>query len=178
MIITSLQLQSTAAQTRHVVGDALGWTIPAQGAATYTVWASKRTFRVGDTLLFNFTTGIHNVAEVSQAAYGPCATTNTLSLNPNGPAVVKLTRPGNHYYICTVVSHCQIGQKLAIKVSPAATSATPDQVSPSSTIATSPSPFGFSPVGSPFPPPTTSAASSFAAVVPITFLVVALGLFY
>ncbi|KAI3701506.1 hypothetical protein L6452_26636 [Arctium lappa] len=182
MIVASLQLQGTMAQTRHVVGDALGWTIPSGGAATYTTWASQQIFTVGDTLLFNFTTGLHNVAEVSQAAYGPCSSTNTLSLNPTGPAIVRLTRPGNHYYICTVVSHCQIGQKVAISVSPA-TSTTPQgtplaPVSPPSTIATPPLPFVFSPVGSPIPPPPTSSSSSLIAMVPVTFLAVALAFFY
>ncbi|XP_024960166.1 mavicyanin-like [Cynara cardunculus var. scolymus] len=182
MFIASFQLHGIMAQTRHVVGNALGWTIPAGGAATYTTWASQQTFTVGDTLLFNFTTGLHNVAEVSQAAYGPCSSTNTLSLNPTGPALVTLTRPGNHYYICTVVSHCQIGQKLAINVL-SATSTTPEgtpslPVSPPSTIATPPTPFVFSPAGSPIPPPTTSSSTSFTAVVPVTFLAVALAFFY
>ncbi|KAI3495956.1 hypothetical protein L1887_38304 [Cichorium endivia] len=179
MMVASFQLQSTVAQTRHVVGDALGWTIPPGGAATYTTWASQRTFAVGDTLFFNFTTGLHNVAEVPSAAYGPCASTNTLSLNPTGPATVTLTRPGNHYYICTVVSHCQIGQKLTINVSPATTTPqiTPS-VSPPSTIATPPSTFEQSPTGSAIPPSTTSASPSLTAVVPVTFMAVVLAFFY
>jgi len=43
-------LHGSAAQTRHVVGDSIGWTIPSGGAATYTAWASGKTFVVGDTL--------------------------------------------------------------------------------------------------------------------------------
>lgn len=38
------------AQTRHVVGDTTGWTIPTNGASFYTNWASNKTFTVGDTL--------------------------------------------------------------------------------------------------------------------------------
>ncbi|KAJ0752002.1 putative Phytocyanin domain, cupredoxin [Helianthus annuus] len=178
IMVASFHLRSTVGQTRHVVGDALGWTIPSGGASTYATWASQQTFTVGDTLYFNFTTGMHNVAEVSQAAYGPCTTTNTLSLNPNGPATVTLTRPGTHNFICTVVSHCQIGQKLTINVSPlTATAPESTPLLPPSTIATPPSAFEPSPTGSVIPPPS-SASPPFAAVVPISFLAVALAFFY
>ncbi|XP_076907556.1 mavicyanin-like [Bidens hawaiensis] len=182
IMVASCQLQSTVAQTRHIVGDTLGWTIPPNGAATYTTWASQRNFTVGDTLVFNFTNGLHNVAEVSPAAYEPCTTANTLSLNPNGPATVKLTRPGTHYYICTAISHCQLGQKLTINVFKVTTTAnTPDQsaipLSPPSTIATAPSAFELAPSGS-LIPPSLSTAPSFAAVVPVTLLAVALAFFH
>ncbi|KAJ0817343.1 putative Blue (type 1) copper binding protein [Helianthus annuus] len=120
LIVASMQMHSSLAQTRHVVGgDALGWNIPSNGAAAYTTWASQQTFNVGDTLFFNFTTGFHNVAEVSQAAYGPCTTANPISTITTGPATVTLTAAGPHYYICTVGTHCQIGQKLSINVSAA-----------------------------------------------------------
>ncbi|KAI7724874.1 hypothetical protein M8C21_011017 [Ambrosia artemisiifolia] len=59
-IVASMQMHSSMAQTRHVVGDTLGWTIPPNGAATYTTWASQQTFNVGDSLFFNFTTGFHD----------------------------------------------------------------------------------------------------------------------
>ncbi|GKD15771.1 cucumber peeling cupredoxin-like protein, partial [Tanacetum coccineum] len=163
---------------RHVVGDALGWTIPLNGEATYTTWASQQTFNVGDTLLFNFPTGFHTVAEISQAAYGPCSSINTLSFNPIGPATVTLTRPGAHYFICTIISHCQIGQKLTINVSPARTSASsPSPLSPSSTIATPPTASEQSPSGSPVQPPL-SASSALNTVASFTFLATALAFFF
>ncbi|XP_076922693.1 stellacyanin-like [Bidens hawaiensis] len=182
MMVASCQLQSTVAQTRHVVGDTLGWTIPPNGAATYTTWASQKTFTVGDTLVFNFTNGLHNVAEVPSAAYDSCTTTNTLSLKSTGPATVTLTRPGTHYYICTAISHCQLGQKLTINVSKVITTAnTPDQsaipLSPPSTIATAPSAFELAPSGS-LIPPSLSSSPSFAAEVPVTLLAVALAFFH
>ncbi|KAI7745452.1 hypothetical protein M8C21_019600 [Ambrosia artemisiifolia] len=178
MMVAFFQVRSIMAQTRHIVGDSLGWTIPSGGAATYATWASQQTFTVGDTLFFNFTSGMHNVAEVSQAAYSPCASTNTLSLNPTGPATITLTRPGPHYYICTIVSHCQIGQKLTINVSPLSV-ATPEStpLSPQSIIATPPSAFELSPTGSAIPP-QSSASPTFAAAVPATLLAVALAAFY
>ncbi|XP_076906244.1 blue copper protein 1a-like [Bidens hawaiensis] len=226
-MVASMHMQSSMAQTRHVVGDALGWTIPTGSA--YTTWASQQTFVVGDTLFFNFTTDVHDVAEVSQAAYGPCTTTNPISITTTGPATVTLTAPGTHYYICTFGTHCQIGQKLAINVSAAPTTPppastpttpptptptpTPTPVSPPTTTRSpapapstttppptssqTPSPVGASPpsptTSSPSPsdrttpstpsdttpPPSTStAARSFIAVVPATFLAIALAFFY
>ncbi|KAL7598389.1 hypothetical protein Lser_V15G23970 [Lactuca serriola] len=174
LMLASVQFQGTAAQTTHVVGNALGWNIPPNGPSAYTTWASTQTFRVGDVLLFNFITGFHNVAEVSQAAYGPCTTANPISIVTTGPARVTLNAPGNHYYICTVGTHCQIGQKLTINIS--ATSATPP---PTPT----PTPYSPTPVSPPtdstiLQPPSSSFAPSFTAVVPFSFLAIASAFFY
>ncbi|MFS7991428.1 putative Blue (type 1) copper binding protein [Helianthus anomalus] len=177
--------------------------------------------------VFNFTTGFHNVAEVSQAAYGPCTTANPISTITTGPATVTLTAAGPHYYICTVGTHCQIGQKLSINVSaataappttpppasppttPPTTTPTPPAPTPVSPPTTNPSPApapstttpppttpmapppvgatppspttsGPSPTGETTPPPPSpsTAARSFTAVVPATFLAVALAFFY
>ncbi|GKC56668.1 cucumber peeling cupredoxin-like protein [Tanacetum coccineum] len=136
------------AQTRHVVGDSIGWTIPPNGAGAYTTWAASQPFRVGDTLLFYFTTGMHNVQEVSQSAYGLCTVANPISTETNGPATVTLRTAGNHYYISST--------SLAPAGSPPST---PDGT-------TSP------------PPPSPSSASSLKAVVPAAFLAVALAFVY
>ncbi|KAI3495955.1 hypothetical protein L1887_38303 [Cichorium endivia] len=165
MVVAAFQLQTTVAQTRHVVGDALGWTIPPAGA--YTTWAANKTFTVGDSLIFNFTTGAHDVAEVTQAAYGPCTVANPITTIMTGPATVMLTAPGNHYYICTFGTHCQIGQKLTINVA-AATSTPPSASSPAPTGSTMPPP----------PPPPSAASPSFTAVVPATLLAAAVAFFY
>ncbi|KAI7753029.1 hypothetical protein M8C21_016784 [Ambrosia artemisiifolia] len=194
-MVASIQFLGTMAQTRHVVGDALGWIIPTGGAAAYTTWASQQTFTVGDTLVFNFTNGEHDVAEVSAEAYGPCTSTNPISLTTTGPATLALNTAGPHYYICTFTSHCQIGQKLTINVSASATSppsttpttpASPPTTSPPSTTGTPPSttptmptepcPPTSSPTSSPLSPPTfttdntiptpNSGASSLTIVMP------------
>ncbi|XP_076934344.1 uclacyanin 1-like [Bidens hawaiensis] len=185
IMVAFMQFHGNMAQTTHVVGDALGWTIPSGGAAAYTTWASQQTFIVGDTLVFNFTNGLHDVAEVSAAAYDPCTSTNPISLITTGPATLALTTAGSHYYICTFTSHCQIGQKLAINVSASTTSpptpttpASPPTTTPpstptppTSTPTTTPSPAApttptepcpptSSPTSSPASPPTTSSGST------------------
>ncbi|KAL7591332.1 cucumber peeling cupredoxin [Lactuca sativa] len=163
MMIATMQFQVTMAQKRHVVGDGLGWTVPSGGAVAYTTWASLQTFNVGDLLVFTFTDGEHDVAEISAAAFGSCTATNPISLATNGPATLTLTTPGAHYYICTFRSHCQIGQKLAINVSdsstttpPAATPKTPRSPPPPSAILkTPPSPSTTSPSTPPSETPST-----------------------
>ncbi|XP_076934347.1 early nodulin-like protein 14 [Bidens hawaiensis] len=155
IMVVSMHFHGMMAQTRHVVGDALGWTIPAGGAAAYATWASQQTFIVGDTLVFNFTNGLHDVAEVSAAAYDPCTSTNPISLITTGPATLALTTAGTHYYICTFTSHCQIGQKLTINVSASTTSppsTPPPTTTPPSTTPTTPA---SPPTTTPTPPTVT-----------------------
>ncbi|CAI9285779.1 unnamed protein product [Lactuca saligna] len=131
-----------------------------------------QTFRVGDVLLFNFITGFHHVAEVSQAAYGLCTTANPISIVITGPAKVTLKAPGTHYYVCTVGTHCQIGQKLTINVS--TTSAT----LPAAPAPATPAPVSPLTVSTILPPPSPSFAPSFTAMVPVSFLATALSFFY
>lgn len=50
VIAVAALLQSSVAQTSHTVGDALGWTIPPNGASDYSNWATGKTFAVGDIL--------------------------------------------------------------------------------------------------------------------------------
>ena len=55
-VVAVVMVQCAAAQTVHVVGDNIGWTIPQNGAEGYTTWASNKTFMLGDILskfLFN-----------------------------------------------------------------------------------------------------------------------------
>ncbi|KAK4359439.1 hypothetical protein RND71_021668 [Anisodus tanguticus] len=117
-LAVAILLQVTTAQTEHVVGDDMGWTIPINGPTAYTSWASDRTFKVGDTLVFKFTTNNHDVQEVSISSFKECSTDNAVGESiTTGPANVTLESPGDHYYICTMGKHCKAGQKLAITVS-------------------------------------------------------------
>ncbi|GJT20770.1 retrotransposon protein, putative, ty1-copia subclass [Tanacetum coccineum] len=118
VVLASFQLQSTLAQTRHVVGDSIGWTIPTNGAGAYTTWAASQTFRV--------------------------APLQPISTETNGPATITLRTAGNHYYICAFGTHCQAGQKVTVKrllavpthTHPASTSRAPAGSPPSTPDAT------------------------------------------
>ncbi|GKD08768.1 cucumber peeling cupredoxin-like protein [Tanacetum coccineum] len=89
-MLACIHLHGSMAQRIHIVGGSLGWTIPPNGPPTYATWASRETFTVGNTLLFNFTTGAHTVVEVAQAAYGPCNVANPISVSAIGAACKSL----------------------------------------------------------------------------------------
>ncbi|KAJ8536226.1 hypothetical protein K7X08_034627 [Anisodus acutangulus] len=130
-------MQDAKAQTVHVVGDNMGWTIPNNGASAYTSWAAGKIFRVGDTLVFNFVTNNHDMLQVQKTSFDGCNSQNAIG-NPimTGPANVILDSAGDHYYICTFGRHCQNGQKLAITVS--SSTGTPG-ANPPTSFATGPS---------------------------------------
>ncbi|XP_050286496.1 cucumber peeling cupredoxin-like [Quercus robur] len=179
-VVAAVLLQCTTAQTVHVVGDNIGWTIPQGGAQAYQTWAASKQFVVGDILMFNFTTNEHDVLKVPKESYDACSNANPIGNTiTTGPANVTLEAAGSHYYICTVGRHCLAGQKLAITVSssPGATPpstntpTTPTTPTPTSTTpaACSPSPTpspdkveGPSTMASP-PPPSSSSFGLFAS---------------
>ncbi|XP_077220597.1 early nodulin-like protein 11 [Tasmannia lanceolata] len=159
VLVISALLHCTAAQTRHVVGgQSLGWTVPPGGAATYTTWAASQTFMVGDTLVFNFVTGTHDVTQVSRANYDACNGTSPISRITTGPASVVINSTGDHYYICTFTGHCPAGQKVTINVTATAPSsppvAAPTPTPSSPTVPSSP------PVASPTPSPSSAPVPS------------------
>lgn len=152
-VVVAALLQCVAA-TDHVVGGSTGWTIP-QSAQVYSNWAAGQTYAVGDTLTFNFQTGAHDVTKVSKSAYESCTKSNPLSAPiSTGPAKVTLDTAGEHYFICTVGSHCSAGQKLAVNVG--SSSSTPTPSTTPSTVPSGPSP---SPTSGEAPNNSNSAAS-------------------
>ena len=64
----------------------------------------------------------HNVAEVGSADYSACSATNSIQSYSDQDTKIELTKPGTRYFICGATGHCSGGMKLAVKVSPAATS--------------------------------------------------------
>nr|XP_010323300.1 cucumber peeling cupredoxin [Solanum lycopersicum] len=137
----------------HIVGDTMGWTIPSGGPITYANWTSGRTFRVGDTLVFNFASGAHDVAKVTKSAYDSCSSTNPISLITVGPANITLNSTGSEYFICTFGQHCNAGQKLAINVATSSTTSPTPAPSPATSPAPTPVP---NPTRAPTPTPSLS----------------------
>ncbi|KAG2718785.1 hypothetical protein I3843_03G229000 [Carya illinoinensis] len=167
VIAVAAFLQSSVAQTSYTVGDALGWTVPPNGPTVYSNWAAGKTFAVGDILVFNYTTGAHDVAKVTKAAFDACTVANPISLKTDGPANETLSEPGEHYYICTVSSHCSLGQKLAINVSAATSPAPQPSTPPPATTPTAPTPSASAPPPStPSPSPSSATPPSSAAPAP------------
>ncbi|XP_041019185.1 cucumber peeling cupredoxin-like [Juglans microcarpa x Juglans regia] len=200
-VVAVLLLQCAAAQTVHVVGDSIGWSVPTGGASAYETWAASKQFVVGDILLFNFATNEHDVLQVPKESYDSCSSSNPIGDTiTTGPVNITLSTAGTHYYICTIGRHCLSGQKLAVTVSgspsavppttstPPSTPTTPTTPSPTSgtpadcapTPASSPTP---TPASSPTPTPGTmsppgSSSSGVFANLFISFLSIAMGFLF
>ncbi|KAG7998048.1 hypothetical protein I3843_01G239300 [Carya illinoinensis] len=128
-VIAAVFLQCAKAQTVHVVGDSIGWTVPTGGASSYQTWAASKQFVVGDILLFNFVTNAHDVLQVPKESYDSCSSSNPIGdIITTGPINVTLSTASTHYYICTVGRHCLSGQKISVTVS-----SSPSVVPPTST---------------------------------------------
>ncbi|XP_022884944.1 cucumber peeling cupredoxin-like [Olea europaea var. sylvestris] len=187
--IFAAMVQYIGAQTVHIVGDSVGWDIPPNSSVSYANWVSGKTFMVGDILVFNFMTNQHDLLQVPKSSYDACSDDNAIgSAITTGPANVTLDSAGEHYYICTFGSHCQMGQKLAITVSgtpganpptssppttpttPSPTSTQPDACAPtpsSTPNAGRPPASATSPAGTPPPPYDSSSMSVFASFLPV-----------
>ncbi|XP_018503503.2 receptor-like protein kinase FERONIA [Pyrus x bretschneideri] len=119
-VFVAMFVQRVATQKVHVVGDNMGWTIPVSGAQEYLNWAATNNFTVGDTLVFNFITGVNNVVQVTKASFHSCNEEERIGPSrTTGPTNITLTSAGDHYYICSFSNHCQVGMKLAVIVSSA-----------------------------------------------------------
>ncbi|XP_050371118.1 blue copper protein-like [Argentina anserina] len=170
-LVAALAVSSVSAVT-HQVGDGLGWNVPPGGAVAYSTWASNNTFKAGDTLVFTFTSGAHDVAEVTKEAFDACNATSPISLTTDSPASLTLTS-GEHYYICTFGGHCGSGQKLAVNVTGTTSSPSPAPSMSTPPPAASPAPvLAPEPSSSASPPaPATSAPAPSPSVGPTTFIV-------
>ncbi|KAK3129576.1 hypothetical protein QOZ80_6BG0481850 [Eleusine coracana subsp. coracana] len=133
-----------AAGTEYAVGDAAGWT----NGPNYLAWSQNYNFTAGDTLVFNYVQGRHDVYQVTEDAFRTCEPARkTLRVWVSGRDLVNLTEPGDYYYICNVEGHCLGGMKLAVSV---AAAPPPPPPPPSPPMFLDPPP----------PPPTGSAGVS------------------
>nr|XP_009610328.1 mavicyanin-like [Nicotiana tomentosiformis] len=119
VIATSMRLSMA---TVYEVGDSQGWTII--GKVDYNHWASTKKFQVNDTLIFNYNK-YHNVMQVSSQEYESCTVTSPIATLNTGKDSFTLSAPGDYYYICGIPGHCQIGQKVYIKVGSQTNGASP-----------------------------------------------------
>ncbi|CAM0875093.1 unnamed protein product [Alopecurus aequalis] len=70
-------------------------------------------FRAGDTLLFKYGRGAHNVVAVDEAGYRSCRAPRGARTFSSGNDRVTLSR-GANYFICTVGNHCARGMKMQV----------------------------------------------------------------
>ncbi|CAF2048763.1 hypothetical protein HID58_035772 [Brassica napus] len=124
----------------YQVGDIGFW----NSGVDYMDWVTGKTFRVGDTLEFQYGPS-HSVAVVNKAGFDACDSTGALQTFSGGDTKIDLTTVGTMHFICPTPGHCQGGMKLAVTVAAVPPPATP-----------SPPPSPKSPPPSPRTPPSST----------------------
>ncbi|XP_065879120.1 mavicyanin [Euphorbia lathyris] len=110
--------------TQHLVGGSQGW----DESTDFDSWTSATKFKVGDQLVFKYSSGLHSVVELSdEDAYKKCDIGTALNSMRTGNDVVKLNKPGTRYFGCGTLGHCQQGMK--VKVTTGTGTGTPDSSS-------------------------------------------------
>ncbi|XP_038695387.1 blue copper protein 1a-like [Tripterygium wilfordii] len=106
-------VSTTTLAKEFTVGDEAGWT----NGFDYQKWAQGKDFMVGDTLVFNYAVGDHNVFKVVNGTlFQNCVKPPANEALTTGKDQIVLGSPGKKWYICGVEKHCAEGQKLAIEV--------------------------------------------------------------
>lgn len=126
LIIAVALLEGATSGTKYKVGDDYGWRVPdSTNKSYYENWVGGKKFEAGDSLEFNWT-ATHNVLEVTtKTEYDSCVKTNGTP-NDTSPVTFNLTKNGTYYYICTIGSHCNLGQKVTIVVGDGSSSSLPN----------------------------------------------------
>ncbi|KAL8543853.1 hypothetical protein ACS0TY_004421 [Phlomoides rotata] len=99
--------------TDYVVGDEWGWRL----GFDYAAWAQGKEFFVGDTILFHYAVGAHNVYKVNGTGFQQCSVPPPSEALTSGFDKITLATSGRKWYICGVGKHCVNGMKLVITVS-------------------------------------------------------------
>ncbi|XP_058103587.1 mavicyanin-like [Magnolia sinica] len=108
-------LIGSAIATEHQVGDKAGWTLP-PNPSFYEEWAKTKKFVVGDVLVFEYKTSVHNVLEVTKDDFDSCTQFKPIAMYYKSPTKITLKEPGQHFFYCGVGIHCEGAQKLVINV--------------------------------------------------------------
>ncbi|XP_051116114.1 mavicyanin-like [Andrographis paniculata] len=104
--------KSNCLQLQHIVGDSI-WTIPAV-ADFYANWSSSNSdsFHAGDTLYFDFASGLYNVIQVSRGDFDQCSGDQlAFAAFMEGPVVFPLSGEGVMYFVSNVSNYCSLGMK-------------------------------------------------------------------
>ncbi|MCD7450747.1 hypothetical protein HAX54_008384 [Datura stramonium] len=118
--------------TEYWVGGEKGWTLDVD----YQAWAKDKVFKVGDTLVFKYPQGSHNVFKVNQTSFQNCIAPPPSEGLTSGHDVITLASPGKKWYICGFPTHCSDhGQKLVITVEGGAPAPAPAAPAPAPALA-------------------------------------------
>ncbi|PSS30338.1 Uclacyanin 1 like [Actinidia chinensis var. chinensis] len=132
VVVWVASMNQEALAVQHVVGGSQGW----EESADFSTRASAQKFKVGDQLVFKYTSGLHSVVELGiESAYKSCDIGSSVDSMIRGNNVVKLNKPGTRYFACGTLGHCDQGME--VKITTVAANASdwpkPSSSSPAST---------------------------------------------
>ncbi|KAL8143775.1 hypothetical protein V2J09_016807 [Rumex salicifolius] len=99
--------------TLYTVGGTSGWDV----STDVDSWAQDKTFVVGDSLWFQFSS-YESVAELTRKDFSNCNTGNPIMMNKSGNVTVPLTTPGDWFFASGNSMYCLSGLKLQVHVNP------------------------------------------------------------
>ncbi|KAG4912461.1 hypothetical protein AAZX31_19G079900 [Glycine max] len=131
LVVTLITKETMAEQ--HVVGGSQGW----DESTDFNSWVSGQTFKVGDQLVFKYSS-LHSVVELgSESEYKNCDLGNAVNSMSSGNDVVKLNKPGTRYFACGTMGHCDQGMKVKITTVSGSETSSPASSSSSSSNSSS-----------------------------------------
>ncbi|KAH6768341.1 hypothetical protein C2S51_013677 [Perilla frutescens var. frutescens] len=106
VLLTVLLRSNSALATTYTVGDASGWKFNVAG------WENGKNFKAGDTLVFKYKSGAHNVVVVDKSSYDSCSVPPNTKTYTSDNDQITLAK-GPNYFICGIPGHCGLGMKIA-----------------------------------------------------------------
>ncbi|ESQ51231.1 hypothetical protein EUTSA_v10017601mg [Eutrema salsugineum] len=102
----------------YKVGDSNEWSVPKESDLYYK-WSEEKQFHVGDSLLFCYDDEVNDVLEVrGDLEFKSCDPSSPVAVHNSGQDLIRLTKPGIHYFITSKTGHCEDGLKLRVVVRP------------------------------------------------------------
>ncbi|KAF7819440.1 mavicyanin-like [Senna tora] len=164
LVLLAALITKEALAAQYDVGGTQGWDV----STDLNSWASGQTFKVGDQLVFKYSSGLHSVVELgSESEYKKCDISSAVNSMSSGNDVVKLNKAGTRYFTCGTAGHCGQGMKVKITTVAGNASSTPASSASSSSSSSSSSPASTS---------ATSASQGLAVSIVLAFAFLAISL--
>ncbi|THU47969.1 hypothetical protein C4D60_Mb09t21280 [Musa balbisiana] len=166
ILLSFFMLISIAAGTQFKVGGSNGWSVPDTNAMSYSQWAEKNRFKIGDSLLFAYLPDEDSVLLVNADAYNSCNTSSFVDFFNDGNTVFTFTRSGHFYFISGKKDNCEKNEKLVVVVMADRSNSSSLAPAPLPASASPPPPYGWvveEPTAQ--PPPPNGASSRVVGMV-------------
>ncbi|RZC76721.1 hypothetical protein C5167_002923 [Papaver somniferum] len=146
MVLAALCVASSMAEV-YKVGDDNGWTT--QNMPDYQKWSASKAFKIGDSIVFEYSPKDNNVILVSYDDYKKCNGSSPMKTFTSGKDTIPIMRKEHLFFISGFPDSCIKGQKVDIRVADTSVAPTPPSAQGPSSSAPAPSPSVSVPAPSP-----------------------------